>query len=338
MAQGSDSQDRKDYETRTKEQVEQYRTVEKMHATLSDIHNYWKQKHIVPVFRQVCDSANYLDFYAKNFIRGMNETGSRVISSLGSGDGNVEVQVAKLMKNKYQQSDFIVECVELSEFQLERAEKNAAKEGVAENIRLTQGDFNTWKPEAPRGAMMGHHALHHVLDLEHVFSTARAALAPHGKFLTADIIGRNGHMRWPETLEIIEAIWNFLPQDKKFHHIFKKFNEKYVNFDCSTQGFEGIRAQDILPTMLKNFEFEVFYAYGGITESFINRGFGANYDADKDEDRAFIDFLHLLNELLIDLGHVKPTVMFACASPEPTQPLRMYKNRTPAFCVRNTTV
>ena len=322
------------YQQRIKSQIDQYKNVEAMHTFLSDMHNYWKQKYVVPQMREVTESANYLDFYAQNFIRGMEETGNRVMSSLGSGDGLVEAQIAKCMKTKYGMTGFTLECVELSEFQLERAEKNAAKEGVSENIRLTQADFNLWTPDENRAGIMGHHALHHVMDLEHVFKTSKEALSDHGKFVTVDIIGRNGHMRWPETLEIVESIWAFLPPEKRYHHVFDKINEEYVNWDCSTQGFEGIRAQDILPLMMMNFEFETFFAYGGIIDAFINRGFGKNFDPNKEEDCRFVDFLQLLNELLIDLGHITPTVMFACASPQRTKELRVFKERTPEKCVR----
>ena len=324
-----------DYEKRIKEQIDQYKNVSDMHAALSDMHEYWKRTHLVPVWLDVCEAVNVYDFYAKNFIRGMNETGSRTIASLGSGDGRLEISIAQRMK-ALGAKDFTIQCVELSEHQTARGDKHAADAGVTDCVEQVLGDFNKWESPIPLAGVMGHHALHHVADLETMFDNARKALAPHGKFVTIDVIGRNGHMRWPETLDIVESIWNFLPMDKRYHHIFKKTCETYLNHDCSTQGFEGIRAQDILPLMNERFEFENFYAYGGITEAIINRGYGANFDADNAEDRAFVDFLHKLNELLIDLGHVKPTVMFACASPERTKELRIFKNRTPEFCIRDT--
>lgn len=326
-----------DYAKRIKEQIDQYKNVENMHAALSSMHEYWKRKHLVPVWTNVCECTNVYDFYARNFIRGMEETGSRTMASLGSGDGRLEIEVAKRMK-ALGAKNFVLQCVELSEHQTARGDKHAQDAGVKDCVQQVLGDFNSWESPVPLAGVMANHALHHVMDLETMFANARKALAPHGKFVTADVIGRNGHMRWPETLDIVESIWNFLPMDKRYHHIFKRTCKDYLNHDCSTQGFEGIRAQDILPVMMQNFEFEYFYAYGGITEAFINRGYGANFDDKKDEDKAFVDFLHKLNELLIDLGHVKPTVMFACAAPQRSRELRVFKNRTPEFCVRDTRV
>ncbi len=96
---------------------------------------------------------------------------------------------------------------------------------------------------------MCHHALHHVLNLEHLISAIRASLHPKGCFVSIDVIGRNGHMRWPEALEFIERIWRFLPDEKRYHHVLKTSDQEYVNRDCSTKGFEGIRSQDILPIL-----------------------------------------------------------------------------------------
>ncbi len=321
------------YANRIAAQVAQYKDVEKMHDNLSNMHQIWRTTYVTPVFREVTASNNHIDFYAKEFIEGMEKTGEKVISSYGSGDGAVEVAIAQHML-RLGVTDFTLECLELSEHQLERTEKNMNEAGVAANMRLTQADFNKWVPDGKRAALMGHHALHHVLDLEHLFTHAREALAPDGKFVTMDIIGRNGHMRWPETLDIVEGLWAALSKEKRYHNIFNRTDDKFVNWDCSVEGFEGIRAQDILPLMIENFEFETFYAYGGLTEVFLSRGFGANYDPDNEDDVRFIDFLHNLNERLIDLGHIKPTILIASCAPTRSRELRMYKQRTPELCVR----
>ena len=44
-------------------------------------------------------------------------------------------------------------------------------------------------------AAFAHHALHHVSDLEALFTFVRRAIGPDGVFLIADMIGRNGHRR-----------------------------------------------------------------------------------------------------------------------------------------------
>jgi hypothetical protein len=39
--------------------------------------------------------------------------------------------------------------------------------------------------------------LHHVLNLEGLFGQIKSHLKEHGLFIISDIIGRNGHLRWP---------------------------------------------------------------------------------------------------------------------------------------------
>ena len=65
-------------------------------------------------------------------------------------------------------------------------------------------------------------------------------------------------MRWPEALELIQGIWKFIPDHYKTNHQLKRVEQQYQNWDCSKKGFEGIRAQDILPLLVKKFSFRSF--------------------------------------------------------------------------------
>ena len=54
---------------------------------------------------------------------------------------------------------------------------------------------------------MANHSLHHVLALEHLFAQVSATLREDGVFVVNDMIGRNGHQRWPEALDLLQRIW-----------------------------------------------------------------------------------------------------------------------------------
>jgi SAM-dependent methyltransferase len=324
----------KTHEQRIQEQIRQYANTESMHGQLADIFRYWSQTFFKQRFKDVCRADNHLEFYAHPLAERVRRTGLRDVISFGSGDAQVEVGVATVLKREGV-DDFRFHCVELSPKQIERAEGFVAKAGLSQNFVFVEADFNTWEPggQVFAGAMC-HHALHHVQDLEHLAGAIHEALHPDGAFASIDVIGRNGHMRWPEALEVIERIWNFLPDSKKYHHILKSVDLKYRNRDCSNQGFEGIRSQDILPVLMQNFGFESFLGFGNLIDVFTSRGFGANFDAEDEHDRAFIEFIEFLNELLIDLGHIKPTRMCAVMVKGEVGSPRTYKNWTPAFCVR----
>jgi hypothetical protein len=171
--------------------------------------------------------------------------------------------------------------------------------------------------------------------LENLFDEIVKCLLPNALFVTNDVIGRNGHMRWPEALEIINSMWRFLPDRYKYNHLMKRFESTYENWDCSQQGFEGIRAQDILGVMIEALNFVRFLGFGNLTDIFTDRCFGPNFDVKLHADKAFIDFLHELNVILIDHGYLKPTVMFAVVSNEKLEnPVKCWRHWTPEFSLR----
>jgi hypothetical protein len=167
-----------------------------------------------------------------------------------------------------------------------------------------------------------------------LFERVRTAIGTEGYFLVCDMVGRNGHMRWPEALEIIHSVWETMPDRYKYNHQLKRFEEMYENWDCSTEGFEGIRAQDILPLLTKTFHFESFAAYGNLPDVFIDRGFGHNFDINNPEDTRFVDRIGALNDSLISEGKIKPTQIIAALRADDTGATEFYKHWTPTFCVR----
>lgn len=99
---------------------------------------------------------------------------------------------------------------------------------------------------------------------------------------------------------------------KKHNHFAKCCEDKYVNYDCTTDDtFEGVRAQDIPPLLLGNFSFRKFVGHGNIIDIFIDRIYGKNFSPVNPSDQRFIDLVENLNTSLIDSGRVKPTAMLA---------------------------
>jgi hypothetical protein len=126
------------------------------------------------------------------------------------------------------------------------------------------------------------------------------------------MIGRNGHMRWPETRAIVDYFWRQMPERFKYHHQLRRFESPdFMDWDCAVEGFEGIRAQDILPLLIQRFGFTHFAAWGGVTDTFLDRGFGHNFSHTDPEHLAFVDRLEAVNTAMHDIGFVKPTQMFA---------------------------
>lgn len=325
-----------EYESRVQSQIAQYANPERM-VKLGPIYHYWMTKHIRPRLAEVFGVPEAMLFYAKYAAEAMSQPGAgRGILSLGSGECAWEIALIKALRGMGE-SDFVIEATELSSLRFEHARANAAQEGVEKYLTLTELDLNTWRPDRGYSVVIAKDTLHHLVNLEHIFDAIHEALEEDGLFLTTDMIGRNGHMRWPEALEIIQGIWRFMPDRYKTNHQLKRIEKEYDNWDCSKGGFEGIRAQDILPLLVEKFSFRAFLGFGNLTDIFIERGFGHNLSVDNPHDTGFIDFLDQLNTLLIDLGYLKPTMIYGVMtrSKASAPPVRCYRHWTPEFCVRS---
>ena len=325
------------YEEKINEQLEQYASVELLHQ-LPAIRDYWFEKFIGPrvfhVFYGDKPRRGYV--YANSFediLRGSSNERASFLS-LGSGDCKLEVGIAHELRARGL-DQFQFECLELSDALLQKAREEAEKKGVSDLMLFTRTDLNGWSPNRAYDAVMVHQALHHFVELEKIFAGILQCIGTTGIFITCDVIGRNGHLLWPEALGIIESLWKNLSTKKKFHHQFKKNYATFPNFDCSTKGFEGVRAQDILPLLVKNFSFEYFLGYGGLTDPFVGRGFGDNFKPDSAEDREFIDAVQLMNDTLCDVGYLKPTRMMAiCRHPSYQGSTHFFRHWSPEFCQR----
>ncbi|HEY0233112.1 MAG TPA: class I SAM-dependent methyltransferase, partial [Dokdonella sp.] len=234
----------------------------------------------------------------------------------GSGNCDTEVRVALLLKEAGL-TDFTIECVDMNRHMLERGRAMAAAENVAAHIRTVEADFNRWRATQRYAGVLANQSLHHVMNLEGLFDEIKRSLLAHAFFVTSDMIGRNGHLRWPEALHEVGNFWNELPSNYRYNRQLERHEPMYENWDCSTEGFEGIRAQDILPLLLERFDFRVFIGFGNLVDVFIDRSFGHNFDAAQTWDRAFIDRVHAFDEHGFAQGTLKPTHMMAVMTGEP---------------------
>lgn len=271
--------------------------------------------------------------YLQRVVR-TNPEGITSIASLGSGNCELEVMLAeKLLANGLDQ--FQIDCLDINAAMHTRGKLLAEQKNVQEHLNFVEADFNFWKPaKKSYSAIMANQSLHHVQELENLFSAVSRALKDGGTFLISDMIGRNGHQRWPEALELINQFWDELPESYRYNRQMSRKEETYINHDCSTSGFEGIRAQDILPLLVERFNFEFFLPYGNIIFPFVDRSFGHNFDAGSPWDMDFIDRVHLADETGMLSGHLKPTSMLAVVCNEPVSTVVRDPRLSPEGCIR----
>ena len=320
------------YSEKFNAELSRFENVEKVHA-LPDIFHYWSGKYLLPKLRAL-GFDSLLGFFIHYISESCNRRKGDIseIVSLGAGNSDFEVDLARRLREAGTHNFHFV-CLEMNGSMLERGKILAASSGLLEHFSFTECDLNNWTTEHEFDSILAIHSLHHVVALEKLFDEIHHRLSDNGAFLINDMIGRNGHMRWPEALDVVQAFWKELPHSKKYNHQLKRFEDEFVNWDCSTEGFEGIRAQDILPELIRRFEFDCFLGFSNVMDIFVDRSFGHNFDPKNESDLAFIDRIAMTDDALLESGKIKPTHMIAALKKQGAA-LKTHKHLTPEFCVR----
>ncbi len=300
---------------------------------LPDIFHYWSNKYLKPMIEEI-GCAGVEQFYAKYlFESASNLSGPYEFVSIGSGNADVEINVAKFLI-QMGLSDFSIECLEYNSSMIERGRASSINQGLEKYITFTQADFNNWEPGKKYCGIMANHSLHHVVNLEGLFDTIKNSLLPNGLFVIGDVVGRNGHQRWPEAMDLVNHFWADLGDKYKYNQQLNRLELSYVDHDCSSEGFEGIRAQDIMKHLLLRFHFKVFIGFLNVVSPFIDRSFGHNFDVADPIDCAFIDKVHQADEDGFKSGVIKPTQIFAVLSLNPVLDPFFSRGLSPEFSIR----
>ncbi len=321
------------YAVRVQKEIETYTGIQNVHD-LPPIAHYWSEKYLVPMLQPFGfrNSIEFFRIYIAQMCKARPDEKVWVLS-IGAGNCASEINIAEWLRENAIEN-YAFECVDINPEVLKRAQASAAGKGFADRFTLGTFDINTWKPPRQYDVILAVQSLHHFVELEVLFDKVHQTLRPEGYFLSDDMIGRNGHQRWPEALKLINELWRELPDKYKYNHGMKQVEKKFHNWDHSVAGFEGIRAQDILPLLMRRFNFELFIGFGNLIDPFIDRAFGPNFDAAIEWDRAFIDRVQALDDAELASGRIKPTHMIAAMTKQPVSATKMHKNLSPKFCVR----
>lgn len=302
---------------------------------LPEIFHYWSNQHLAPPkFHSfgIRNPEQFLFLYCCRFHERFPDQAMRIVS-IGSGNCDLEARIARRLLDEGIDA-FTIECMDINATMLARGIEYAASLGVAEHLSPLRCDFNSWQPQGRYDLVLAHQSLHHIQELEHLFAAIKSCLNPEGYFVTCDIIGRNGHQRWPEAERVLQEFWQELPESYRYNRLMKRHESQWINHDCSTEGFEGIRAQDILPLLVENFSFELFIPFACTVTVFIDRPFGHNFDPNGAWDRDFIDRVHARDDEGLLSGELKPTEMLAVLRVVDTDTQLLHPRLTPEFCVR----
>ena len=300
---------------------------------LPDIFHYWSNKYLRPRF-EALGIQDIPDVFVKASLEAREQKGGPVrIVSVGAGNCDFEVSFLERLALSGC-TDAHIDCVDVVDEMLERGRKLASEKGLQERMGFVKADLNSIQFGNRYDLFFANQSLHHFVELETIFDKIRKALPDHGYFVTSDMIGRNGHLRWPEALDVVHDLWKLLPARYRFNHQLQRYEETFIDHDCSTEGFEGIRAQDILPLLIERFQFEFFAPFSNVIDVFIDRSFGHNFSEKDPFDVAFIDFVAHLDLRLLRERKITPTHLVAAMTKGKPRRYLSFGEDTPAQCVR----
>jgi SAM-dependent methyltransferase len=235
---------------------------------------------------------------------------SRMLS-LGSGPGGVELEVARHVP------DAVTLCLDINPELLRLGRERAEAEGLA--VEFAEADLNT--VDLPTGAfdvVFCHAALHHVIELERLMQEIGRTLRPGGVLLTVDVVTRNGYLMWPETREIVAAIWKALPARFRVNHTVYDaplIDDEIWEADTSAAGMECARSEAILPAIAERFEPVHYVPYFSLSRRFFDTMYGPSYDLTAPLDKAVFDWIWEMDLHHLATQKLRPETFFGMYRP-----------------------
>jgi SAM-dependent methyltransferase len=299
-----------DHQRRVRREIRFYQDVESVHD-LPAAHDYVAGRFLTP---RLLEAFGYGDFPGMilRYLRDHPRDEAHIeVLSLGSGNCDFEIDLMAGHGLRCR-----VTCTELNPQMLERAAARARERDVAAQFTFVECDVNELKLDRDFDIVLASHSLHHFVALEAIFDEVAAHLGPDSLFLINDMIGRNYHQFSPATLDMVNRLWDVLPAELKVDARTRQFEPHRMQIDHSAYGFEGVRAQDILPLLDERFVFQDFAPFWTLANRFVDRDFGHGFDVDDPLHTAFLDYLARLDEFCCRERLLRPTQMLAVLRPK----------------------
>lgn len=255
--------------------------------TLPPIFHYWSGRHVAPRLARIGLQRPEDLYLIESGRRARELRGPVSITSFGAGACGLELWLAASLRA--QGIDAHIRCVDFNPALIRRGKASAEAMGLAGCMSFTVADCNRRHDYAGADVIVVNQFFHHVENLADFCADLQRALKPDGILLTADMVGRNGHLPWPSVDAMVQAHWQELDGRQTFDRYFNAQRSRYAPVNHAAYSNEGVCAQDIVSCLGNSFDFSTFITFGGAIMPFVERRIGFNFDPERGADRAFIN-------------------------------------------------
>lgn len=301
-----------DYERRMIQEIEHYEKVFKGRLN-QDVPPIWYrvEEHFSKCMEKITGVRNLYQYVGNHTL---NKKKVKILG-LGSGAcGNELDGIAPVLRQNGCEMELI--CVDINDAALNQAKVEADKRFI--KFTAIKQDINTIVIDNNEyDVIVAYASLHHFVELDYITRQINKGLKKDGIFVTVDIPTRNGFKMWDETYDIVKNIWNILPPKFKIDHTGfsePRYLETYENLDYSTNSFECINSEAIIPALRKNLCEEDFVPCFSLARRFFDTKFGPNYDLHQSLDRSIFEFIMQLDEYYINSKILQPETFFGSYS------------------------
>jgi len=252
-----------------------------------------QRNYIHPTISGKPDS-NWLIWVKENYF---NEPVERALN-LGCGDGCLERHGAII--NIFKRID----AFDISPGAIRIAKTKAKELGISETVNYEIADVNEIiLKKNYYDVVFTAMAIHHIQNLEHILGQVDKSLKKRGYFIVNEYVGPN-RFQWTDTqLEIANDLLLLLPERCRVDPITNKIKnaiqrqplEHMIAIDPS----EAVRSREIIPLIEARFEVIKRTDYGGTILNLLISDLIVNFDENKLEDMAILQFLFYFEKLLI---------------------------------------
>jgi len=239
------------------------------------------RQYIHPTISGLPDE-NWLDWSARRYF----PTPAELALSIGSGDGGLERHGLSVgLAKRFEAFDASPGAVEL-------ARQLAQKHGLEDRVTYSVADLNEYQFMPGRyDAVFASMAVHHIRDLEHVFSQLHLALKPGGLLVVNEFVGPNQFQWTDRQMELADDLLNQVPERYRRSlmsgHIKGRVVRQTLADMNTVDPTEAVRSADIIPLMRSHFDLVEQVDYGGTLLNLVLEEIAGNFN-DTAEDLAVL--------------------------------------------------